>query len=88
MPVVDSAQERMQSWHEAAVLDPRFRRLTLREREVGAMTIYGMTRKEIAEELDVSVRTIDTHKGHVLRKLECHHDIELVWRAFEIGWVK
>jgi len=85
---VDSAQQRMQSWNEAAVLDPRFRRLTLREREVGAMTLYGMTRTEIAEELELSVRTVDAHKGRVLRKLECRHDIELVWRAFEIGWFK
>lgn len=88
MSVVDSAQDRMCSWNEAAILDQRFRRLTRREREVGAMVIYGMTRGEIAEELGVSVRTVDTHKGHVLAKLGCEHDVALVWRAFEIGWVR
>lgn len=86
--MVDSAQERMCSWNEAAILDARFRRLTIREREVGAMVIYGMTRGEIAEELGINVRTVDTHKGHVLSKLQCESDVALVWRAFEIGWVK
>ena len=88
MPVLDDAQQRMLSWNEAAILDERFRSLTHREREVGAMVLYGLTRTEIALALDISVRTVDTHKWRMLAKLGCETDVALVWRAFEIGWVK
>lgn len=88
MPVIEEAQERMRSWNESAILDARFRTLTRREREVGAMTVYGMTRQEIALALGTSARTVDSHKLRIHAKLECKNDVALVWRALEIGWVK
>jgi two-component system response regulator FixJ len=86
MPAVANARERID--RTVPVLDERYRRLSRREREVGALVVFGMSRREIADELNISPRTVDTHKLHVLAKLECANDVALVWRAFEIGWVK
>ena len=43
--------------------------LTAREREVLAMLAEGMANKEIARALGISVRTAETHHGHLTRKL-------------------
>lgn len=88
MPEVTDVRERLEPDRAIPALDARFRRLSRREREVGALVVLGMTRTEIAEELRISPRTVDTHKGHVLVKMECANDVALLWRAFEIGWVK
>jgi len=86
VPAVANARERLD--RTVPALDDRFRKLSRREREVGALVVFGMSRGEIASELGISPRTVDTHKLHVLAKLECANDVALVWRAFEIGWVK
>lgn len=44
-------------------------RLTSREREVGAMAAQGLTNRDIAERLVVSVRTVDTHLYNLYAKL-------------------
>ena len=42
------------------------RALTAREQQVMEMLARGMTNREIAEHLDISIKTGDTHRGHVL----------------------
>lgn len=59
--------------HEAApgaepAADP-LQGLSARERQVALLVAEGNTNKEIAEELSVSVRTVDFHVGNVLSKL-------------------
>lgn len=68
--------------------DPRFGALTRREREVGVCVLLGLGRREIAERLKISPRTVDTHRLHLYAKLDCRTDIALMWRAFEIGWLR
>lgn len=84
MGVSSSAVDRVQS----SVAHPGYRSLTRRQREVGRCVIVGMGRQEIASELGISPRTVDTHRLAVFAKLGCGTEIELVWRAFEIGWLK
>jgi non-specific serine/threonine protein kinase len=43
--------------------------LTPRQREVAALIARGMTNRDIAEELVVTVRTVESHVTHILRKL-------------------
>jgi DNA-binding CsgD family transcriptional regulator len=43
--------------------------LTKREREVATLAARGITSKDIAERLYVSVRTVDNHLGRVYEKL-------------------
>jgi DNA-binding NarL/FixJ family response regulator len=43
--------------------------LTAREQQVMEMLARGLTNREIAEHLEISIKTVDTHRGHVLKKL-------------------
>jgi DNA-binding NarL/FixJ family response regulator len=44
-------------------------RLTGREREIVQLVAEGQSNKEVADKLGISVRTAETHRAHVLRKL-------------------
>jgi DNA-binding NarL/FixJ family response regulator len=50
--------------------DPELDQLTPREREVLRLIARGYTYKEIARELFISVKTVETHVSSVLRKLQ------------------
>jgi DNA-binding NarL/FixJ family response regulator len=50
--------------------DPELDQLTTREREVLRLIAQGCTYKEIARELFISVKTVETHVSSVLRKLQ------------------
>lgn len=52
--------------------------LTPREREVAILTCRGLSAKEIGKELDLSYRTIETHRAHLLTKFGARKLPELV----------
>ena len=43
--------------------------LTEREREVLAWLARGLSSRQVAEELDISVRTVETHRANLMQKL-------------------
>ena len=49
--------------------DGRHKKLSPREREVMTMILSGKRLKEIAATLDISVKTVTTHRSRLLRKL-------------------
>lgn len=53
-------------------------RLTPREREIVQRIAEGRTSKDIARELRLSVKTVDTHRANVMRKLGLHAVSDLV----------
>jgi DNA-binding NarL/FixJ family response regulator len=65
----------------AAAADP----LSDREREVLRMLALGHTNQEIAQQLYISVRTAETHRAHIMRKLQLSTRAELVRYAIEHG---
>lgn len=71
---MDTTQEFDTGAHAAPTL---WDRLTLREREVALMLARGDTNREIANALGISIKTVDTHRGHVLAKLECKNNVGL-----------
>jgi two-component system, NarL family, response regulator NreC len=68
-----------------APLDSPYRNLTDREREVFHLLIEGMTTKEIARTLDISVKTAENHRSRVLEKLECRNAAEAIRYAVQRG---
>jgi DNA-binding NarL/FixJ family response regulator len=61
--------------------------LTSREREVLQLLAEGKTNKEIAAALNLSVYTVDAHRGHIMEKLNLHSINELVRFAVRNGMV-
>jgi two-component system, NarL family, response regulator NreC len=72
-----------------AVGDPERRRqddgLTARERDVVRLLALGHTNREIADRLVLSVRTIETHRARIQRRLGLRSRAELVHWAIERG---
>ncbi|SPE26531.1 Two component transcriptional regulator, LuxR family [Candidatus Sulfopaludibacter sp. SbA3] len=61
--------------------------LSSREREVLQMLAEGKTNKEIAVVLDLSVYTVDAHRGRIMEKLNVHSINELVRFAVRNGLI-
>lgn len=57
--------------------------LTLREREVMKLLAEGRTVKETASTLGVAVKTVETHKFNLMRKLDIHNKAQLVTVAIQ-----
>lgn len=64
-----------------------FLELTDREREVLSLVAQGYTNQEIAERLIVSVKTVETHRAHIMSKLGLHTRAELVRYALREGFL-
>jgi len=62
--------------------------LTSREREVLARIAEGLSNKEIATSLNVGVRTVETHRERVMRKLDIHNVAGLTKFAIAKGLVR
>jgi DNA-binding NarL/FixJ family response regulator len=67
----------------AALTEP----LSERERDVMFMLALGYTNQEVAEQLYISVRTVDTHRAHLMRKLGLRTRAELVLYALANGLI-
>ena len=60
-------------------------RLTPREREVLHLLTLGYTNREVASELSISVRTVETHRASILAKLRVRTRADLVRYARGAG---
>ena len=65
--------------------DDSYELLTDREREILQLVAEGKTNKEIANVLNVSLYTVDTHRTHILQKLNLHSVPEVILYAVRKG---
>jgi two-component system, NarL family, response regulator NreC len=63
----------------------RFDALSEREREVFQLVAEGHSNKSVADLLSVSPATVETHRAHILQKLDIHSTAELVLYAVRRG---
>ena len=63
-------------------------RITARETEVIRAIAWGHTNKEIASQLDLSVKTIEAHKANAMRKLGMRSRMDIVRFALLQGWLE
>ena len=59
--------------------------LSNREFEIFQRIVDGRSLTDIAAELRLSVKTISTHKSHILEKMDADHDVDLVRYALQHG---
>jgi DNA-binding NarL/FixJ family response regulator len=63
---------------EPAQLSDEFHALTPREREILHLAVEGLTSSEIARQLSISKRTVETHRANLMHKLGVHSQSGLV----------
>jgi two-component system, NarL family, response regulator NreC len=64
---------------------PALEPLSERERDIVHLLALGYTNQEISKKLFISVRTVDTHRAHIMRKLDLESRAELVMFALANG---
>jgi DNA-binding NarL/FixJ family response regulator len=62
--------------------------LSLREREVLGLVIKGLRSRDIARELCISIKTVETHRNHINRKLGCASAADLTRFAADNGLLR
>lgn len=75
---VEAALSRKRSEHPSQILSQR-------EFQVMSYLAAGKTNREIAEILSISVKTVDTHRGHVLKKLRLRNNSDITRFAIQNG---
>jgi len=80
--VIDDYIHRAEARGQGDDLDP----LTSREREVLQLLAEGFSNKEIAEQLSISVKTVESHRSNMMSKLDVSNKTELVKYAIRKGW--
>lgn len=66
----------------------RYEALSTREREIFQLIAEGKTNKEIAALLSVSPSTVETHRAHIMEKLDLHSAAEIVLYAVRRGVIR
>ena len=81
--VVDARADKKGSTHG-------IERLSQRERQIFDLVIWGSSNKQIAGRLGISIKTVETHRGHINGKLRVHTSADIVrlaslWGLFLAG---
>jgi DNA-binding NarL/FixJ family response regulator len=74
--------------HEARRSDAQDDVLTIREREVLQLIAEGNTNQGMADELSISVKTVEAHKTHIMKKLRTRNRTDLIRYALRKGIVR
>ena len=67
--------------------DGPLHRLTSRQREILQLIAEGHSTKDIARKLDLGIKTVETHRAKLMRRLGVHHVAGLVRYAIRVGLV-
>ena len=62
----------------------RLQTLTVREAQVFALVVTGMLNKQIAADLGLSVKTVETHRSRMMETLGCRNSVELLRMAMRL----
>ncbi|MDH4556069.1 response regulator transcription factor [Pseudomonas sp. BN417] len=92
--LLDSVQQALSSFDQRRTADggqgqlqERLDSLTPRERDVLLPLVQGYTNREIAEQLDISVKTIDLYRARVMKRMQAERLPDLVGMAIAAGLV-
>ena len=77
----------MKTFKRKGVGELHLARLTPRQREVLALMAQGLSMKEVALKLDISVKTVETHRANLMERLDLHNVPRLVHYAIKSGMI-
>ena len=80
-------EDHMRELRERQIEDS-YELLTTREREVLQLLAEGKSNKEVAAVLNLSLYTVETHRGNILQKLDLHSGAELILYAIRKGVIR
>jgi len=74
---LQQSAQHLQRLHSRSQLQTRVDELTERERDVMRLVVQGLPNKLVADQLDISVRTVEVHRARVFDKMEVKSAVEL-----------
>ncbi len=83
----EAMREQAASGQPGAADDP-YESLTDREKQVLKLVAEGRSNKEVAELLDISVKTAMSHREHIMQKLDLHSRTDLIKFALQKGVIR
>jgi PAS domain S-box-containing protein len=86
-PYVMSAASKAVIASYLALHEPSLDRLTRRQREVLQLVVEGFKSKQIAKKLEISIKTVEMHRGHTMVALDIHDIPGLVRYAIRAGLI-
>jgi DNA-binding NarL/FixJ family response regulator len=63
-------------------------KLSMRQREILQLIAEGQTTKDIAQRLNLSVKTVETHRSQLMERLDIHDVPGLVRFAMRVGLIQ
>ena len=86
--LVDALVEGYRTRTDGAKPESVSRELTPRQLQVLRLIADGLTSQKAADQMGLSVRTIDRHIENMMKRLELHSRVELVRHAIRVGWIE
>lgn len=77
LDALNKAKERAASDRQRDELRRKRAQLSPRENEVLSMILAGLLNKQIADKLDITVRTVEVHRANILEKMNARNAVEL-----------
>ena len=71
----------------AKITDAAYSALTPREQEVMRLLAEGVSKKEIAQMLFISIKTVENHRTNIMKKIGFHSTMELIRYAAKLGLI-
>ncbi|MEJ2657547.1 MAG: response regulator transcription factor [Desulfobacterales bacterium] len=73
--------------NQVTVEDSRYNMLTAREQEIMGLLAEGLSKKQVADKLFISPKTVENHRYNIMRKLDIHSTVELTRYAAKLGLI-
>ncbi|MDR0252359.1 MAG: response regulator [Brucellaceae bacterium] len=77
LAALNKAKERASTDRQRDELRRKRAQLSPRENEVLSMILEGLLNKQIADRLDITVRTVEVHRAHIMEKMDARNAVEL-----------
>ena len=81
--ILNGYMQQLKKGDKTVVITTRRSKLSKKEKEILQFLVKGMSSREIAEKLQLSVRTVDNHRANMMRRLQVRNAAELVKTAVE-----